>query len=657
MTTPVNAVIVYSGIVPSQIAAAPVGEKVVEMYDDNGNLFSTSQVSQMESGGGTLLGYFDVGEAENYRTYFSSLPNSVLGPQDPSWPGSYQVEYWSSTWLSVSESYIKTMITQGFQGCFLDMITNAETSWAKSNAPGGDSEGAMITLIQDVASYAHSINPNFKIYANISGAEDMLSNPSLVKAVDGVFEESLFYQSATQAQSSADVNYNVALLNNVTAAGKPVIDVEYISNASEVASVESKDKAYGFGYYIANPDQALNGVDTQGLTSGATTPGAPTVAITSTGGTVTSAAQTISGTVDVADAGTTVKVLEGTTQIGSATVGSNGAWAAAVTLPTQGVNVIAASDSNTTGTGTSNAVTYTLHTVAPTVTITSAGGTVTSAAQTISGTVDVADASSTVKVLDGNAQIGAATVGANGAWSAAVTLPNPGANTISATDVNAAGTGTSNAVTYTLNSASPAAPSVKIANSQITVTGGGGTVAMGVSVSAPASSTSTTVTIAGLPWYERITDASDGKTFRGSSITLTQAEVNSGLTLQSRYTGAGHPVATLSITAKDTIGGVNYVSPAQTLTVVDPPPATSSSHPDAPAKAISSLVSGLERPSGFECNQNTGGYDGLACAASGLATILTNARKTAAFGAGSNRNVAEAIPDIAAFDLKANGFR
>ena len=182
---------------------------------------------------------------------------------------------------------------------------------------------------------------------------------------------------------------------------------------------------------------------------------APTVAITSAGGTTSSSAQTITGTVDVADAGSTVEVLDGTTQIGTATVAANGAWSDNVTLANQGANVLTATDTNAGGTGTSNAVTYTLHSVAPTVAITSAGGTTSSSAQTITGTVDVADAGSTVTVLDGTAQIGTATVAANGAWSDNVTLANQGANVLTATDTNAGGTGTSNAVTYTLHSVAP----------------------------------------------------------------------------------------------------------------------------------------------------------------------------------------------------------
>src|SRR5271165_822421 len=99
-----------------------------------------------------------------------------------------------------------------------------------------------------------------------------------------------------------------------------------------------------------------------------------------------------------------------------------------------------------TGTGTGSTGTDTL----PTVAITSTGGTVTSRAQTVAGTVDLADAGSTVNIYDGTTQIGTATADSNGGWTADVTLTNRGANVVTATDANAAGTGTSNSVTYTV---------------------------------------------------------------------------------------------------------------------------------------------------------------------------------------------------------------
>jgi len=119
------------------------------------------------------------------------------------------------------------------------------------------------------------------------------------------------------------------------------------------------------------------------------------------------------------------------------------------------------------------------------------------------------------------------------------------------------------------------APVLTIADNSLWVAGRGGTVGLGVNVTTTDSNDAVTVNITGLPKYETITDKLDGQTFRGNNITLTAAQVDSGLTLQSNYKGNAHPVATLTLTAsaKDpTTGAVSTASP-QTIAVTDPRPA------------------------------------------------------------------------------------
>ena len=493
MTTTVNGIYVLQGITPSQIAGAPVGVKVVDIYDDNGVLFSAAQVAQMKSSGGAVLGYFSIGEAENYRSYWSTLPSSIIGPQDPAWPGDYQVAYWTPQWLAASKAAIQTMIAQGYTGAYFDVVNEAEQAWAISHVPGGtlaDAESAMVTLIQELSTYAHTLNRNFQIWINSSGAEDMLANSTLDKTINGAYEEQLFYQTATTASASADLSSNLAYLEDLVKAGKPVVAIEYVSGASQIASVEAQAKADGLGYYIANPNLALDGVD-----------------------------------VGIFQADREDQQRRRPDQFRCG---------------------------NHRGDGRPRR-------------------------RRVDG-----------GHLDGKTQIGSAKVAANGSWSAKVTLANEGANVLTATDVNDAGTGTSNAVTYTL--ATP--PTLTIANASLTVTGSGGTVALGLSVTAPAASAATTVTIAGLPAYELITDKLDGKSFAGTSITLTAAEVDSGLTLKSTYTGTGHPTATLTITAKDTIAGVTSVSAAKTLTVIDRRPPRSASLGPRPSSFRSQSIAG-----------------------------------------------------------------
>jgi ABC-type iron transport system FetAB ATPase subunit len=180
----------------------------------------------------------------------------------------------------------------------------------------------------------------------------------------------------------------------------------------------------------------------------------PLVSITSPGGLTNQAVQTISGTVDVA-VGSTVLLYDSGTLIGTATVGNGGAWSTSVTLAGDGTHSIVAKDTDPAGnTGASSAVVFTLDTIPPVVSISSAGGLTNQASQTISGTVDAIEAavSSTVSLYDSGTLIGTAAVDSGGGWSTTVTLSGDGTHSIVAQNTDAANnTGASSAVVFTLD--------------------------------------------------------------------------------------------------------------------------------------------------------------------------------------------------------------
>jgi hypothetical protein len=113
------------------------------------------------------------------------------------------------------------------------------------------------------------------------------------------------------------------------------------------------------------------------------------------------------------------------------------------------------------------------------------------------------------------------------------------------------------------------APTVSIKDPSLSVPANG-KIDLGLSLTAPDSATAS-VTITGLPRYETITDNLDHKTFHGNSITLSEAEVNSGLTLQSNSWHSGHPATTLTVTAHDSTAGGSASSASQTISVKNVP--------------------------------------------------------------------------------------
>ena len=166
------------------------------------------------------------------------------------------------------------------------------------------------------------------------------------------------------------------------------------------------------------------------------TPG-PALAISSPGGLTNQATQTVSGSIDVADAGRTVSIYDGSTFLASVSPASDGTWSTSVTLSGDRTHNLIATATDTAGDlGTSNAIAITLDTqapVAPTLTSANASG----GAWAISGT---AEPGATITVYDSGSQLaGTATVNSAGGWSVDTGEDASAVRTFTAVATDAAG--------------------------------------------------------------------------------------------------------------------------------------------------------------------------------------------------------------------------
>ncbi|PJG49989.1 hypothetical protein CVM73_38840, partial [Bradyrhizobium forestalis] len=206
-------------------------------------------------------------------------------------------------------------------------------------------------------------------------------------------------------------------------------------------------------------------------------PAAPTIA----SDTVNTANQVVMS--GAAEANSTIKVFEGTTQVGTATTNSSGAWSVTTSALSAGShaltakaidvagNVSAASTavdavvgsgtSGSTGSGTSGTGTGTAP-AAPKIASFStdsgiAGDHITSdKTLTLDGT---AAANSTVKVFDGTTQLGSVTADASGAWHYTTAALLDGKHSFTATDtVSGVTSKASTALDVTVDTAAPDAP-------------------------------------------------------------------------------------------------------------------------------------------------------------------------------------------------------
>ena len=186
---------------------------------------------------------------------------------------------------------------------------------------------------------------------------------------------------------------------------------------------------------------------------------APAVAITSTGGPVNQAAQTISGT---GEAGTTITLSDNGSQLQlpTITVGQNGLWSASVTLA-NGSNSLTASDTDAAGNaGSSSAVIYTLSTTGPTVTesLTIDSGTSSSDRITSNDALTGTGLANTVVhfTIDGSPIATTVTADAQGTWSFTPAGLADGPHTIVASQTDGFGNTGTASLSFTLDTTAPA---------------------------------------------------------------------------------------------------------------------------------------------------------------------------------------------------------
>jgi hypothetical protein len=186
---------------------------------------------------------------------------------------------------------------------------------------------------------------------------------------------------------------------------------------------------------------------------------------------------------------------------------------------------------------------------------------------TLTGTIFDSIDTPTITIFDGTTPLGPATI--NGTTWTFATMLSQGTHQLSAEAVDKAGN------TATVNAPQPltvndvATAPILSGPSSVKWTKGTTSVSLPISVTGGDADdlATTTVTIKGLASGATITDNLDGKTFNASTVTLTAAEVDSGLTLHPGRLTSGKLIVTASMTE----GGGSATSAPLTISLSDPP--------------------------------------------------------------------------------------
>jgi len=107
---------------------------IIDMYFNEIKLTmkDIEKLKKKPQGGKRLvIGYFSIGEAEDYREYWKDgwdkkMPDWIAY-ENENWEGNYIVKYWSKEWGEIVDKTLSKFIGTGFDGVFLDTIDTYES--------------------------------------------------------------------------------------------------------------------------------------------------------------------------------------------------------------------------------------------------------------------------------------------------------------------------------------------------------------------------------------------------------------------------------------------------------------------------------------------------------------------------------------------------
>lgn len=213
-----------------------------------------------------VLAYLDIGEAENFRTYWEPTwttgnPSFILGPDPNGYANLFAVNYTDQRWQSIvfgsAGALVDQALADGFDGAFLDNVD----AYSFPNVQNVDhtAQADMMTFVAAISAYAKSRNPRFLIV--VDGGAGLTSDSRLMPAIDADAEEGLFFSaSPTQlgdiTQDLGSRATTLTLLQSIQTAQKPVFSIDFALNPLDVQLAYAGGAANRLIEYVTTRDLA-----------------------------------------------------------------------------------------------------------------------------------------------------------------------------------------------------------------------------------------------------------------------------------------------------------------------------------------------------------------------------------------------------------------
>lgn len=161
-----------------------------------------------------VLAYVDIGEAEDYRTYWNKdwvapkkekpgYPDYILTVDPDGWSGNYPVAYWDKRWKDIwigKKGLIQSLSKDGFDGIYLDWVEayDDENVVKKARTDKVNPAIEMVKFIRELKKSGRVVHKDFQVVSQ--NAPYLLNEvPGYYKVIDAVSMEDTWFRGEADA--------------------------------------------------------------------------------------------------------------------------------------------------------------------------------------------------------------------------------------------------------------------------------------------------------------------------------------------------------------------------------------------------------------------------------------------------------------------------
>ncbi len=208
--------------------------------------YEAEDVALMKKGGRKVVAYLSIGEAEEYRWYFSRA-RSLIIKENEEWQGNYPVRYWEAAWLKILEEYMAAIQAKGFDGLYYDVVDLWESL---ENRPSAKAE--MARLVVTLCRKYKAKNPGALFF--FQNSDQLFDDSEVTREMTGMIQEGLWYTWMDENISEEERQRKIATMARLRKLGKFIGLLEYTRKPEEMTRARDLARKLGFSPYFSTKE-------------------------------------------------------------------------------------------------------------------------------------------------------------------------------------------------------------------------------------------------------------------------------------------------------------------------------------------------------------------------------------------------------------------